>query len=161
MSPQSLSLRYSDASKAWRMPFSLLVVTLRPLNPTPHQLAWFHGEKLIQEPCRLTWDESTAPLTLTIRSNAPVETLDVSRDVQSITYSDPDELTAQQLPLVQLTIQTGGAEQTWILRFDSHHREWSATRYRSFVQWFIARGKGNVSKCRPLVTETIWDTANV
>ncbi|KAJ7505124.1 hypothetical protein B0H11DRAFT_404887 [Mycena galericulata] len=48
------------------------------------------------------------------------------------------------------------------LQFDSRNADWSGARYRALVEWLTARtvGQGiDVSVCRPLVAETLWDTA--
>ncbi|KAJ7486057.1 hypothetical protein B0H11DRAFT_1136835 [Mycena galericulata] len=120
-------------------------------------------------PSYLTWDEATAPLALAIRlstMHAPAIELDVTRELRSITYLNPDEV-GNGYPVMAVVRKAVNPDDTGqlsriTLQFDSRNADWSGARYRALVEWLTARAVGqgiDVSVCRPLVAETLWDTA--
>ncbi|KAJ7134808.1 hypothetical protein C8R44DRAFT_977311 [Mycena epipterygia] len=131
--------------------------TLPPTNERSLPLnAWLRGRTPMPTdvPCRLIWADGGS---LVILYATPMDTdtgLDVARDVRSINYTDPDDVRGH--PVVALVTE----QHQITLQLDWRHADWSEARYRALVAWFQALG-GNVAvfRCRPLVAETIWDTA--
>ncbi|KAJ7677454.1 hypothetical protein B0H17DRAFT_1334281 [Mycena rosella] len=129
--------------------------------------AWFRGSTSIDAPGQLTWDSDDARLSIQSAGadgNTEELELDVgARDVRAINYTDPDDLRGPGHPVVAIARSGSGPgaedpQVTVTLQLDARHADWSAARYRALVAWFGVRGI-EVFACRPLVAETIWDTA--
>ncbi|KAJ6525275.1 hypothetical protein DFH09DRAFT_996177 [Mycena vulgaris] len=140
----------SNASKIENFPARALATADARCLPLR---AWFRGAISIDAPCQLSWDASSARLAIRSATPANTEEIDVASDVRSINYTDPDEI--HGYPIVAIVCKDP-EQQRITLQLDSQHPD----GYRALVAWLKTRGDNiDVSSCRSLVAETIWDTA--
>ncbi|KAJ7505119.1 hypothetical protein B0H11DRAFT_2338774, partial [Mycena galericulata] len=62
--------------------------------------AWFRGSTAVEGQCCLTWDEATVAIRFSA-TLADVIKLDITHEVHSITYSDPDDV-GKGYPVLEL-----------------------------------------------------------